>query len=221
MGLGNFFSKSKAKSIEVNGIKYSAPKDGICSLNVEEGKVFVNGEEVTKEIIEKSPIPKTSSKKEIHFDELKVVFNGVENTNDNTINTDLEKVDIEVNNYKFEDVMSLDVHGNVVIGKTDIIAGKNGIYIDGHLIQLDVNNEDCQDRVFLEDNSLKVKKDLITNVRYDSSKANDIYVGGTFMGKISDTSSTPLDSWADITIKGKANGEIHTITQGDIRIGEE
>ena len=41
------------------------------------------------------------------------------------------------------------------------------------------------------------------------------------MGKISDTSSTPLDSWTDITIKGKANGEIHTITQGDIRIGEE
>ena len=245
MGLGNFFSKSKAKSIEVNGVKYSAPKDGICSIKVEEGKVFVNGEEATKEIIEKSPIPKTSSKKEIHFDELKVVFNGVENTNDNTINTDLEKVDIEVNNYKFEDVMSLnitskgditifgnvegdidtdgllDVHGNVVIGKTDIIAGKNGIYIDGHLIQLDINNEDCQDRVFLEDNSLKVTKDLIANVRYDSSKANNICVGGTFMGKISDTSSTPLDSWADITIKGKANGEIHTITQGDIRIGEE
>ena len=111
MGLGNFFSKSKAKSIEVNGVKYSAPKDGICSLKVEEGKVFVNGEEATK--------------------------------------------------------------------------------------------------------------DLIANVRYDSSKTNDIYVGGTFMGKISDTSSTPLDSWADITIKGKANGEIHTITQGDIRIGEE
>ena len=229
MGLGNFFSKSKAKSIEVNGVKYSAPKDGICSIKVEEGKVFVNGEEATKEIIEKSPIPKTSSKKEIHFDELKVVFNGVENTNDNTINTDLEKVDIEVNNYKFEDVMSLDItskgditiFGNVVIGKTDIIAGKNGIYIDGHLIQLDINNEDCQDRVFLEDNSLKVTKDLIANVRYDSSKANNICVGGTFMGKISDTSSTPLDSWADITIKGKANGEIHTITQGDIRIGEE
>lgn len=159
MGLGNFFSKSKAKSIEVNGVKYSAPKDGICSLKVEEGKVFVNGEDATKEIIEKSPIPKASSKKEIPF--------------------------------------------------------------DGHLIQLDVNNEDCQDKVFLEDNSLKVTKDLIANLRYDSSKANNIYVGGTFMGKISDTSSTPLDSWADITIKGKANGEIHTITQGDIRIGEE
>ena len=77
MGLGKFFSKSKAKSIEVNGVKYLAPKDGICSLKLEEGKVFVNGEEATKEIIEKSPRPKTSSKKEIHFDELKVVFNGV------------------------------------------------------------------------------------------------------------------------------------------------
>ena len=62
MGLGKFFSKSKAKSIEVksievNGVKYLAPKDGICYLKVEEGKVFVNGEEATKEIIEKSPIP--------------------------------------------------------------------------------------------------------------------------------------------------------------------
>lgn len=242
MGLGKFFSKSKAKSIEVNGIKYLAPKEGVCSIKVEDGKVFVNGEEATKEIIEKSPEPKKSSQDGIQFEELKVVFNGVENTKDNTVDTDLEKVDIDVNNYKFEDVMNLDIiskgdvtiignvsgnidttgmlniQGNVVLGKTDIIVGESGICVEGNLIQSDVNDEDCQDRVFLENNSLTVTKDLIANVRYDSGEANDIHVGGNFMGKISDKASTP-DGWADITIEGKAIGEIHTITQGSIRIG--
>ena len=28
-------------------------------------------------------------------------------------------------------------------------------------------------------------------------------------------------NWADITIEGKAIGEIHTTTQGEIRIGKE
>lgn len=242
MGLGKFFSKSKAKSIEVNGVKYLAPKDGVCSIKVEDGKVFVNGEEATKEIIEKSPEPKKPAQEGIQFRELKVVFNGVENTKDNTIDTDLEKVDIDVNNYKFEDVMNLDIiskgdvniignvngnidttgmlniKGNVVLGKTDIIVGESGICVEGNLIQSDVNDEDCQDRVFLEDNSLVVTKDLIANVRYNSGKANDIHVGGNFMGKISDT-APGSDNWADITIEGKAIGTINTKTQGDIRIG--
>lgn len=243
MGLGKFFSsKSKAESIEINGVKYLAPKDGVCSIKVEDGKVFVNGEEATKEIIEKSPEPKKSSQDGIQFEELKVVFNGVENTKDNTIDTDLEKVDIDVNNYKFEDVMNLDIiskgdvtiignvngnidtkgmlniRGNVVLGKTDILVGENGICVDGSLIQSDVNDENRQDRVFIENSSLKVTKDLIANVRYDSGKANDIYVGGNFMGKISDT-APGLDNWADITIVGKATGEIQSKSQGDIRIG--
>jgi hypothetical protein len=245
MGLGKFFSKSKAKSIEVNGVKYLAPKDGVCSIKVEEGKVFVNGEEATKEIIEKSPEPKTSSKDGIHFDELKVVFNGVENTKDNTIDTDLEKIDIEVNNYKFEDVMDLDIisrgdveifgnvngtinteetltiHGNVTLDKTDIIKG-SGIYVDGNLIQILDINKNCQNQngVFLEGNSLDVTKDLIANVKYDSGEADSIHVGGNFIGKISDTAPT-INDWADITIEGKAIGEIHTTTQGEIRIGKE
>lgn len=243
MGLGKFFSKSKADSIEINGVKYLAPKDGVCSIKVEEGKVFVNGEEATKEIIEKSPEPKTSSKEGIHFDELKVVFNGVENTKDNTLDVDLEKVDIEVNNYKFEDVMdlnisskgevdifgnvkgnldtlgSLNIYGNVVIGETDAIKG-NGIYVDGNLIQLDVNTEN-KDRVFILDDTLTVTKDLIANVRYDSGSVDEICVKGNFMGKITDITSGLNNNCADIIIKGKAIGTIDTKTQGTITIGEQ
>lgn len=243
MGLGKFFSKSKADSIEINGVKYLAPKDGVCSIKVEEGKVFVNGEEATKEIIEKSPEPKTSSKEGIHFDELKVVFNGVENTKDNTLDVDLEKVDIEVNNYKFEDVMDLNIsskgevdifgnvkgnldtlgplniYGNVAIGETDVIKGK-GIYVDGNLIQLDVNTEN-KDRVFILDDTLTVTKDLIANVRYDSGSVDEICVEGNFMGKITDIASGLNNNLADIIIKGKAIGTIDTKTQGAITIGEQ
>lgn len=243
MGLGKFFSKSKAESIEINGVKYLAPKDGVCSIKVEEGKVFVNGEEATKEIIEKSPEPKTSSKDGIHFDELKVVFNGVENTKDNNLDTDLEKVDIKVNNYKFEDVMDLNIsskgdveifgnvkgaintigelsiYGDVAIGETDVIEGK-GIYVDGNLIQLDVNTENSRDRVFILDDTLTVTKDLIANVRYDSGSVDNICVEGNFMGKITDKASE-LDNWANITIKGKAIGTINTKTEGTITIGAQ
>lgn len=243
MGLGKFFSKSKAESIEINGVKYLAPKDGVCSIKVEEGKVFVNGEEATKEIIEKSPEPKTSSKEGVHFNELKVVFNGVENTKDNTLSTDLEKVDIKVNNYKFEDVMDLNIsskgdveifgnvkgtintigelsiYGDVTIGETDVIEGK-GIYVDGNLIQLDVNTENSRDRVFILDDTLTVTKDLIANVRYDSGSVDNICVEGNFMGKITDKASE-LDNWANITIKGKAIGTINTKTEGTITIGAQ
>lgn len=239
MGLRKFFSKSKAESIEVNGIKYLAPKDGVCSVKVEDGKVYVNGQEATKEIIENEKEKSTKSTNcGVSFEELNVTFNGVKNE-DNYVEADVNPVNIEVNNYKIDDTMDLNIEsrgdinikGNV---KGSITSTDGDITVDGNLIlekgivqaeNINVtkslicpNKNEEVARILIGEGDLSIGKDCVGNISFDSSKTNTIEVHGNFIGSMLDK-NTREDGYADIYVDGNAVGHIHANTCGDISIG--
>ncbi len=239
MGLRTFFSKSKAESIEINGIKYSAPKDGICSVRVEDGKVYVNGQEATKEIIENEKVPAKSTNYGVFFDEFNVTFNGVKNE-DNYVEADVDTVNIDVNNYKVDDTMDLNIesHGDIKVKgnvRGSISTTEGDVTIEGNLIlekglvqgeNINVteniicpNRDEEVARIRIGEGDLTIGKDCVGNIDFDSSKTNVIEVHGNFIGSMLDKNNIRDDGYADIYIDGKAVGNIHTNTCGEISVG--
>lgn len=241
MGLRKLFSKSKAKSIEVNGVRYNAPEDGICSISVENGKVIINGKEVTKEIIEKtkeSNEPKEIKKDGVYFERLNVTFNGVNDTEERgLVDADIETVDIDVNNYKFDDVMGLQIssRGDIEIRgdvKGSLYSKEGYVNVDGNVIvtgaieakDITVSKNIISSAsssnlptVILNSGDLHVGGDVIGDIKFYSDESSDIEIKGNFKGYMKDAAKD--EGWADIAVCGKAVGSIETTTHGTVYVG--
>ena len=107
------------------------------------------------------------------------------------------------------------IEGNLILEK-GLVQGEN-INVTENIIC--PNRDEEVARIRIGEGDLTIGKDCVGNIDFDSSKTNVIEVHGNFIGSMLDKNNVRDDGYADIYIDGKAVGNIHTNTCGEISVG--